>query len=81
MRQHDGVVVRVDNPRVRSDVLNDLMQVRPCGNAGADVEELPYALRGQERRRAAHERAVGLDVTDMAGLTAMMASAALRSAA
>jgi hypothetical protein len=43
------------------------MQVRPRGNAGTDVEELPYALRGQERRRAAHEVAVSPDVTDDGG--------------
>jgi hypothetical protein len=33
------------------------MQVRLGGNAGADVEELQYALGGKVRHRAAHEGA------------------------
>src|SRR5215469_6025842 len=40
------------------------MQVRLGGNAAADVEELTYALGGQVRHRAAHEAAVGPDVTN-----------------
>src|ERR1700722_12616192 len=64
MREHDRVVVRVDDPRVRGDLLNHLMQVRPGGNTRTDIEELPYPLGSQVRHRAAHEVTVGPDLAD-----------------
>jgi hypothetical protein len=56
--EHDRVVVAVDDPGVGRDPLGDLVQVRLGGYAGADVQELPYALLGQPPRGAVHERAV-----------------------
>jgi hypothetical protein len=48
--QHDRVVVAVDDPGLGRDLLGDLVQVRLGGDAGADVQELPYALLGEPRR-------------------------------
>ena len=42
--QHDGVVVDVDDPGVRGGALRDLVGVVGGRQAGADVEELAYAL-------------------------------------
>jgi hypothetical protein len=39
------------------------MQVRPGGNTGADIEELPYALGSQVRHRAAIQRTDRIFVT------------------
>ncbi len=57
--QYDRVVVGVDNARLGRDRLGDLVDVRRCGDAGADVEELADAgLCGQEADRPTHERPV-----------------------
>ncbi|CAM5304490.1 hypothetical protein SHIRM173S_05750 [Streptomyces hirsutus] len=53
--QHDRVVVAVDDARVGCDLLGDLVEVRFGGDAGADVEELLYALAGEPARGALHE--------------------------
>lgn len=46
----DRVVVDVDDPDVRADLLGDLVDVRGGGQARAAVEELADApLRGEER--------------------------------
>jgi hypothetical protein len=37
---HDRVVVGVNDSGLRRDRLDDLVQVRPGGNAGTDVEKL-----------------------------------------
>jgi hypothetical protein len=53
VRQHKGVVVHVDDPRFRRDGLRHLVGVVRGGQAGADVEELPYpGLAGQVPDRA-----------------------------
>jgi len=44
VRENDGVVVDVDDPRVRGDALGDLVDVLRGGQPGADVEELPDAV-------------------------------------
>ena len=53
VREHDRVVVNVDDPRRRGDPLGDLVHVRAGGDAGADVQELPDPfVPGQEGGRA-----------------------------
>ena len=60
VRQHDGVVVDVDDPAVRRGALGDLVGVVRGRDPGADVEELPDPrLGGQEAHRPGQERAVG----------------------
>jgi len=62
VREHDRVVVDVDDPRVRGGPLRDLVGVVRGGDPGADVEELPDAgLRGQVAHGPAEERAVAAD--------------------
>jgi hypothetical protein len=43
VRDHDRVVVDVDDPVGRVGLLDDFVHVRDRGKAGADVEELPHA--------------------------------------
>ena len=50
------VVIHVDDTRLGSDVLRDLMGVVGGPEAGADIEELPDALTGQRTRPRAAER-------------------------
>jgi hypothetical protein len=59
VREHDRVVVDVDDPALRRDLLGDLVGVARRGDAGADVEELPYPrLAGQVADGAPEERPV-----------------------
>jgi hypothetical protein len=48
VRQHDRVVVDVDDPRLRRRPLRHLVGVAGGGQAGADVEELPEAGLGRQ---------------------------------
>jgi hypothetical protein len=49
VREHNGIVIHVDNAGLRSDVLRDLVGVTGRRYARADVEELPdAALADQE---------------------------------
>jgi hypothetical protein len=43
VRQDNGVVVNVDNPRLGGDLLGDFMHVRARRQAGANIKELPDA--------------------------------------
>ena len=64
VREHDRVIVHVDDPGVRRRCLRDLVGVARGGDSGADVEELPDTrLPGQVADGAAEEGAVlaGLD--------------------
>ena len=59
MHQHEGVVVHVDDPGVRSDLLGDLVGVVRGGQARADVEELcDPGVGGQVADRAGEEPAL-----------------------
>jgi hypothetical protein len=59
VHQHQRVVVDVDDPGVRRDLLGDLMGVVRGGQAGADVEELrDPGLRGQVADRPGQEPAL-----------------------
>ena len=52
VQQHDGVVVRVNDPRVRRDRLGHLVGVIGHRQAGADIQELAEAaLPGQIAHR------------------------------
>ncbi|GAA3208599.1 hypothetical protein GCM10020256_05170 [Streptomyces thermocoprophilus] len=63
MGEDDRVVVDVDDPGLGGVTLGDLVGVVGGGQAGADVEELPYAGLGDEvAHGAAEEPAVGLGV-------------------
>jgi hypothetical protein len=79
MRQDQRVVVDVDDARLRSHPLGDLVGVVGGGQAGADVEELPDAgLTGQVTHRAGEEGAARLGVLhngreDLADLVADLA--------
>jgi hypothetical protein len=58
--QHDRVVVHVDDPRLRGQLLGDLVDVARGRDAGPDVEELADAgLGDQEPHGPAHERPLG----------------------
>jgi hypothetical protein len=60
--EHDGVVIDVDDPRVRRDRLGDLVGVVRRRNAGADIEELPDScFVGQVADRPGQERPVRPD--------------------
>ena len=59
VRDGDRVDVRVDHPRGGVGLLGDLVHVALGGDAGAYVEELPDAGRGQEPHGPAQERPVG----------------------
>jgi hypothetical protein len=57
---HDAVVVDVENPRAAGDLLGNLVHVSGCGQAGADVDELPDpVLLGEDPHHPAQERPVG----------------------
>jgi hypothetical protein len=56
VRQHDGVVVRVDDPRGRDDRLGHLVHVRFGRDARADVGELPDARLGRRPLRIPQPR-------------------------
>ena len=59
MLQHDGVVVRVHDPRVRGDLLRHLVGVAGHRQPGADVQELAdAALGGQVTHHPGQERPV-----------------------
>lgn len=60
VRDGDLVDVGVDHPRVGRDLADDLVHVALGGQAGADVEELAYALLGGEPDGPAQEVTVGL---------------------
>ncbi|EGJ75294.1 putative hydrolase/lactonase [Streptomyces sp. Tu6071] len=70
VREDDGVVVHVDDPRLGRDALRDLVRVVGGGDARTDVEELPDALRGEVFDGAAEEGAVGADRGHDAGVGA-----------
>ena len=59
VRDRDRVDVGVDHARTRVGVLGDLVHVALGRDAGADVEELADAGRGEEPDRPAEERPVG----------------------
>ena len=57
VREHDLVVVDVDDPALRGDGLRHLVRVARRRQPGADVKELPDAgLAGQVPHGAAEER-------------------------
>ncbi len=59
MHQDNGVIVHIDNPRVRGGRLCHLMGVAGRRQPGADVKELAdSALRGQETHHAGQERPI-----------------------
>src|SRR6185437_5457273 len=59
VREHDRVVVHVDDAAFRRDGLGDLVEVARRGDAGADVEELPDpGFPGQVADRTPEERPV-----------------------
>jgi hypothetical protein len=65
VQQDDGVVVDVDNARVRRRREHDLVRVVGGRDARADVEKLPDpGLGGQESGRPGEERPVGPDRLD-----------------
>jgi D-alanine-D-alanine ligase len=65
VREHDGIVVHVDDPAFRGHRLRDLVGVVGRRDPGAQVEELPDpALRDEVADRAAEEFPVGPDVPD-----------------
>jgi hypothetical protein len=57
-RHGDRVLVYVHHACVRGDVLRDLVHIADGREAGAEVDELPDALAGQEPHGAAQEGAV-----------------------
>ena len=60
MEQDDGIVIDVDNARVRRRRKHDLVRIVSGRDAGADVEKLPDpGLGGQESGRPGEERPVG----------------------
>jgi hypothetical protein len=61
VRYGHRVDVDVDDPAVRVGGEGHVVHVALGRDAGADVEELPYAERGQLAYRAAQEGAVGLE--------------------
>src|SRR5208282_6096236 len=62
VREHDGVVVDVDDPGLGRHALRYLVRVAVGRDPGADVEELPDPrLGGQETNRPGQEGAVGAD--------------------
>src|SRR5215470_1319957 len=62
VREHQRVVVDIDNPRIRCDPLRDLVHVVGHRQADADVKELAHAgLHGQEGYRPAQEGTVFSD--------------------
>ena len=68
MREDEGVVVDVDDPRLGRDALGDLVGVVGRGQAGADVEELPDAgLSRQVAHRTTEEQPVHARVLDDLG--------------
>lgn len=78
--EHNGVVVDVHDPRLRSDPLRDLVDVllrrQPC----TDVQELADArFPGQRGDRSAQEVPVVPDVEVPRGLATIAAAAADRS--
>ena len=63
--EDDRVVVHVDDPGLRCDVLGDLVSVARRRDAGADVEELPDPrLPGEVADGTAEERAVRVGAGD-----------------
>jgi hypothetical protein len=65
MEQDDGIVIDVDNARVRRCRKHDLVRIVGGRDACADVEKLPDpGLGGQESGRPGEERAVGPDRLD-----------------
>ena len=59
VHMHDRVVVHVDHVGTRRDLPGDLVHVPGRGDAGANVNELPYPrLPGQEPHRPLHKRPV-----------------------
>jgi hypothetical protein len=59
MPEHDRVVVRVHDPRLRRDPLCDLMEVGFGGDARPDVQELAQAGLGGGAHGPVHEAPVG----------------------
>src|ERR1019366_6443573 len=59
VRDRDRVDLDVGNPGTRIGLMGDLVHVALGRNAGADVEELADAARGEEPHRPAEEIAVG----------------------
>ena len=60
VRQHDRVVVHVDDPGRRRHGLGDLVGVVRRRDAGPDIQELAdLAVPGQEAHRPGEERPVG----------------------
>ena len=60
MEQDDGIVIDVDNARVRRGRKHDLVRIVSGRDPGADVEKLPDpGLGGQESGRPGEERPVG----------------------
>ena len=65
VQQDDGVVIDVDNARVRCRRVHDLVRVVRGRDAGADIEELPDAgLGGEEPGHPGKERPIGPDRLD-----------------
>src|SRR6266516_2692599 len=58
VRHHDWIVVDVDHPCLRAHALGDLVDVAAGRQAGADVEELPYAFAHEKAHGPAEKRAV-----------------------
>ena len=52
MHVHDRVVVHVDHPGLRRDLPGDLVHVPGGGDAGADVDDLPYPASPTRNRTA-----------------------------